>query len=412
MTEQTEGEVGRNWAGNVAYAATELRRPVTVPEVQELVAQSPWVKPLGSRHSFNDIADTRGVLIDVSALREPIRIDEQRRRVEVPGGIRYGELAQYLEPQGWALANLASLPHISVAGAVATATHGSGDDNPTLSAAVVEVDLVTGTGELLTLRRGHDQDFAGAVVSVGALGVVTRLVLDIEPTFSMRQDLYLGLRWADLMEHFDEVFAAGYSVSVNPDLALGDRSRIRVKSRATEAPDELVGAARVLSERKVPQGATDRTGAPGPWLDRLPHFQLGFTPSFGDEMQTEYLLPREHGAAALQALRPLAAELRPLLHSIEVRTMCADDLWLSSAYERATVGIHFTWRLIDQELVSQLLPRIEDALGPFEPRPHWGKLFARCNTELPRTAEFRRLRDRLDPERRFANSFTARVLGE
>lgn len=399
--------VGRNWAGNLEYGARTLHEPTTVEQVQEIVAASDRVRALGSRHSFNDIADTRGDLISLAKLSGAPEIDETRRTVTIPGGLRYGDLAGPLEHAGWALENLASLPHISVAGAIATATHGSGDDNPTLSSAVVAVELVTGDGSLFRADRTHE-DFAGVVVGVGALGVITALTLEVVPTFSLRQDLYLGASLDRIIEDFDEITSSGYSVSINPDWSSADRGRIRVKSRGVDAPDSLGGAARTVVTDPAP-GVTDATGKHGPWFDRLPHFRLAFTPSFGEELQSEYLVHRDHAAEALDALRPIAPHFAPAMHGVEIRTMRADDLWLSPAYGQDTVGIHFTWKL-EPERVEALIPLVEAALAPFSPRPHWGKLFGELRGDYPRMPDFLALRDSFDPRRVFANAYTDRVL--
>lgn len=397
---------GRNWAGNLTYSATVLHEPTTLEQVQEIVSRAPRVRALGSRHSFNDIADTSGELISLGRLDGDLVIDEDRRTVSLPGGLRYGDLAEPLESRGWALQNLASLPHISVAGAIATATHGSGDALPTLSSAVASMELVGADGSLARYERGHP-DFAGVAVAVGALGLVTRLELDLVPTFSMRQDLYVNACLDGIVRDFDQVTKAGYSVSINPDWASG-RARIRLKSLSDDAPDELAGGLRAIPPN-APPGVTDATGTRGPWFDRLPHFRLAFTPSFGEELQSEYLMDRRHAGAAIEALRAIAPQFEPAVHGVEIRTMCADDLWLSPAYAQDTVGIHFTWRLMPEHVVT-LLPAIEAALAPFAPRPHWGKLFGRLRGDYPRLPEFRALRDRIDPNRVFGNPFTERVL--
>lgn len=404
----------RNWAGNVTFRAARLHHPRTLDEVCDLVAGAPRVRALGTRHSFNDIADTGGDLIALDALDGLIDIDTERRLVRVPAGIRYGDLAVQLDSAGWALANLASLPHISVIGAVATATHGSGDANPTLSAAVAAVEIVDGTGTTRTVERG-EADFDGMVVGVGLLGVVTRLSLDIIPTFSLRQDIYRGLAWERLLGDFDTITSAGYSVSINPDWG-GDSSNVRVKSIATETVEDLHGAQRATADLPFAEGATDRSGVPGAWLDRLPHFRLGHTPSFGEELQSEYLMAREHAPAALEAVRSaVGADLTPaILHGTEIRTVARDALWLSGAYETDTVGLHFTWKL-EPEAVHALLPRIEEALAPFAPRPHWGKLFRMPAEEIrplfPKMPDFLDLRERFDPDRRFVNEWAERVFG-
>ena len=183
-----------NWAGNHVYRAARLEEPGSVAELQELVASHERVRALGSRHSFTDIADTDGVLVSLANLPDDVDISEPGRSVTVGGGVLYGHVAESLQQRGWAMANMASLPHISVAGAVATGTHGSGDRNGSLAAAVSAVEAVGPSGEIYRLQRG-DADFAGSVVALGALGIVTALTLDIEPSFDVRQDVFTDLPW-------------------------------------------------------------------------------------------------------------------------------------------------------------------------------------------------------------------------
>ena len=411
---------GDNWARNYSYGASALLRPRTVDQVREVVAASPRIRPLGSRHSFSDLADSAGVLLSLEALGAAIELDESARTVTVSGGARYGDFVTELHDRGWAVHNLASLPHISVAGAIATGTHGSGDGNGNLATAVVALELVTASGELVTLRRG-DPDFEGSVVSLGALGVVTRVTLAIEPTFQVRQDLYDGLPWAALLENFDAITGSAYSVSAFTDYAGDTIPTLWLKSRMdlAEPPLSLFGAGRAVAERHMlresaPQNITRQGGVPGPWSDRLAHFRLEFTPSNGDEFQSEYLLPRTNAVEALQALRGFGERVAPLLLTSEIRTMAADDLWLSGAYGRDTVGIHFTWRPLP-ELVHPVLADIEALLLPLGARPHWGKVFLAGADAIsplyPRLPEFRALVERLDPERKFGNAFLERTLG-
>lgn len=405
------GDVRHNWAGNQTYSAQTVAYPRSVDELCAVVAGAERVRAFGTGHSFNDIADTTDTAIGLSRLRGEVIVDAASRSVSVPAGLRYGDLNDQLDDAGWGLANLASLPHVSVAGAVATGTHGSGDGNVTLSAAVREVELVTADGSVRTFRRGQP-GFDGVVVSLGALGVVSRVGLDIEPSFTLRQDLYAGLSWSRFAADFDAILGAGYSVSVFLDWRDDSASSVVVKSRAPDAPDERLDARRVTDSGQR-TAWTDRSGTMGPWHLRLPHFRLEHGPSHGAELQTEYLVSREHAVDALAALRSIGHQLMPALHGTEVRTMAADKLWLSPAYGRDTVGIHFTWKL-QPETVSSLLPLIEERLAPFGARPHWGKLFAMGAADIgplyPRFDDFLALRDELDPDRKFDNVFTRRVL--
>lgn len=407
-----------NWSGNLAYSAARFLAPRSVAELQEAIGGATAVKARGSRHSFTDIADTTGLAVDTGALPAPFEVAADRSSVRIGGGARYGEVAAALAADGLALANLASLPHISVAGAVATGTHGSGVRNRSLSAAVRGIELVDGRGELRSLARGRDPDFDGAVVNLGALGVVTALELDVEPAYSVRQTVYEDLRWEVLDEHFDEVVGAGYSVSLFTDWASPTVAQVWVKQRTDEeaAPAELFGARRAVRDRHpLPElGAENCTlqlGVPGPWHERLPHFRLEFVPSAGEELQSEYLIPREHALAAFAALRALGPAIAPRLFVSEIRTVAADDLWLSPAYGRDSVALHFTWHL-DPKGVGTLLPEVERVLAPFDPRPHWGKVFdaTQVGGRYPRAAEFLDLRGRLDPHGLFLNSFLRRTL--
>jgi xylitol oxidase len=416
----TTTDVGSNWAGNYSYRAGALLRPTTVEELADLIRRGTPLRALGSRHSFTDIADTTGDLVSLENFDAAIEINADAQSVSASAGIRYGDLAEALQAEGWALHNLASLPHISVAGAVATATHGSGDSNGNLATAVRAIDFIDGTGTEVHLERG-DSDFDGAVVSLGALGIVTRITLDIQPTFDIRQDVYTGLNWDILLANFDAVTSSAYSVSVFTNW-LGDTlSSTWLKSQVdvAEPPLSLFGATRESVDlHPLPdQPSTNTTvqgGIPGPWSDRLAHFKLGYTPSNGDELQSEFLVPREHVVEALTALREIGEKIAPLLLITEVRTMAADSFWLSGASGRETVGIHFTWKMLPAE-VAALLPEIEARLLPLGARPHWGKVFTATAAEIaplyPRLDEFRALVRKYDPNRIFGNDFLARTLG-
>ena len=406
-----------NWAGSHTYRAPGWAAPRSVEEVQEVVAGAGRVRVLGSRHSFTDLTDTDGTLLSLHRLPRRIEVDHQARTVTVDGGIRYGDLVGPLHDAGWALASLASLPHISVAGAVATGTHGSGDRVGSLAAAVSALDLVGPDGELHTLRRG-DPDFPGAVVGLGALGVVTAVTLDVVPTYDLRQDVVTGLSWETLDTAYDSITAAGDSVSIFTRWGDGV-DQVWVKSRRLDQPPRLPGGTPATETlhmlRDAPaEAVTAQLGVPGPWHERLPHFRLEFTPSRGAELQSEYLLPRTAAREAFAAVRPLGPRLDPVLQVCEIRSIAADDLWLSGSEGRDTVALHFTW-VLDTEGVYAVLPALEEALLPLGGRPHWGKCFVAQAAELaplyPRWGDFRALRDRRDPDRVFGNAFLDRVLG-
>jgi xylitol oxidase len=410
-----------NWAGNYTYRAQSVERPDTVERLQELVANSESVRALGSRHSFNSIADTRGTLVSLQGIDAEITIDRASRTVTLSGGTKYGTLAEELSQQGFALHNLASLPHISVAGAISTATHGSGDGNGNLATAVCGLEIVTGTGELVTLSRESTPDFSGIVVGLGALGIIARVTLDIQPNFSVRQDVFEDLPWSEVLAHFDSVMAAAYSVSLFTDWSGETVQQAWLKSRVTgevAARSEFFGGTPALQARHpLPLlsglNCTQQMGIVGPWHDRLAHFRLAFTPSSGAELQSEYVVAREHAVAAMEAMRDLTDSITPLLLVSEIRTIAADDLWLSPNYGRAGIGLHFTWKP-EQDAVEKVLLLIEAALAPFQARPHWGKLFELRTAELaalyPKLPDFTALAERMDPDRKFRNDFLERTV--
>jgi xylitol oxidase len=413
---------GKNWAGNYTYGARKLHRPSRIEQVQEIIANAPCMRVLGSRHSFNDIADS-SELITLEAMPMDVVVDHAADTISFNAALKYGELVQTLNEEGVALHNLASLPHISVAGAVATATHGSGETNGNLATAVVGLELVTSGGEIIEISRG-EPDFDGLVVGLGALGAVTRITMDVEPAYEVRQRVFEGLSWEALFEHFDEIISCGYSVSIFT--RWGETiDQVWVKSRVTDEPEQvendLFGAAAAAVDRHPILGldassCTPQLGRAGSWADRLPHFRMGFTPSSGEELQSEYLFPRRYAVEAIEAVRTLADEIRPILQVSEIRTVAADRLWMSMNYGQDTVGIHFTWKP-EREAVEDMLVQLEIALVPYEARPHWGKLFNANAEEIAplyeRMPDFVRLVERLDPRGAFRNSWLkARVLGE
>jgi len=408
-----------NWAGNYTYSAARLHRPETVEQVQELVIHCRKLKVLGARHSFNGIADSPEALISLEHFDQVAALDRARRTVTVEAGVRYGPLCRHLNREGYALHNLASLPHISVAGACATATHGSGDRNGNLATAVSAMEIVTADGEVVVLsREGHGEQFQGAVVGLGGLGVVTKLTLDILPAFDMRQDVYENLPLAQLEDHFDDVVSSAYSVSLFTDWRSARFNQVWFKRRVTdgapvELEPELFGATLATSQRHPIAGlsaanCTEQLGIRGPWHERLPHFRLDYTPSSGEELQTEYFVPRQHAFAAFRAIERLREHVAPLLQISEVRTIAADNLWMSPCYKQACVSIHFTWKK-NWPAVRALLPVIEEQLAPLNARPHWGKLFtmppARLQSLYERLPDFRQLLRSYDPQGKFRNAF-------
>lgn len=411
-----------NWAGNITYGAGELHRPASVDEVAALVAASTRVRVLGSGHSFNEIAEPGpdGVLLSIAALPPLVDVDGAARRVRVSGGTRYAELAHAVHTHGLALPNMASLPHISVAGSVATGTHGSGVGNGSLASAVREVELVTADGSVVRIGR-DDPRFGGAVTSLGALGVVTALTLDLEPAFEVEQHVFTELPLAGLdTAAFEAVMSAAYSVSLFTDWRAPGFRQVWLKRRTDQPLPEIAGAAPATEKLHPVPGmpavnCTEQFGVPGPWHERLPHFRAEFTPSSGAELQSEYLLPRGRALEALHAVDAIRGTVAPVLQTCEVRTVAADEQWLSPSYGRDTVALHFTW-IEDTAAVLPVVRRLEAALDDFAPRPHWGKVFTTpagvLRDRYPRLDDFRALARELDPKGTFANAFVRDVLGE
>jgi xylitol oxidase len=415
-----------NWAGNYRYGTERMTSASSLAQVQEFVRKHERFKVLGTRHCFNGIADSADNFLSLRDMKQVVELDRAARRVTVESGMSYGQLCPYLDQQGFALHNLASLPHISIAGACATATHGSGPKNGNLSTAVSALEIVTAGGDVLSIARNKDLSMLqAAVVNLGAIGVVTKVTLDLLPAFTMRQDVYLDLPMAQVREHFEDIVSAGYSVSLFTDWQKGRINEVWVKRRveqdATLTTSKDFYGARPATVNVHPivelsaENCTEQMGVPGPWYERLPHFRMGFIPSSGKELQSEYFVPRRNAVEAIVAVERLRDHVSPHLMITELRTIEADELWMSPCYERPSLAIHFTWKQ-DWPSVSKVLPMIEQALAPFDVRPHWGKLFtipsAQLQQRYEKCAEFKRFVAQYDPHGKFRNEFlTANLYG-
>jgi len=418
LSAEEQNAVRKNWAGNYTYKAGHLYVPQNIGEVQKVVKNCDKLKALGARHSFNSIADSTRNQISLKHL-DSMELDPKSHTVTVGAGVTYGQMAPYLDSHGYAVHNLASLPHVSAAGATATATHGSGSRNGNLSTAVSGLEIVKADGEIVTLSRARDgEKFHGAVVHLGGLGVVTKVTLDVQPTFTMAQAVYENLSFSHLEKHLDEIFASGYSVSLFTDWQNHQATQVWVKRRLTKgAParfDPEFFGAKLATRNLHPvtghsaESCTEQMGVPGPWYERLPHFRMNFTPSSGDELQSEFFVPREKGYEAILAVEKLRDQVTPHLLVSELRTIDADDLWISPCYRRPSMTIHFTWKP-EWPAVRNLLTLIEERLAPFDVKPHWAKLFtvppARLNALYPKMPAYRELLRQYDPQGKFRNEF-------
>ena len=413
------GDKLKNWAGNVEYGTDRLYAAGSLEEVRKFVRAQRRLKVLGTRHCFNRIADSNQTFLSLRPMDKVLALDPQARTVTIPAGMSYGQLCPYLHEHGFALQNLASLPHISVAGACSTATHGSGEKNGNLATAVSALELITASGEVVNLSRQQEgEGFLGAVVGLGALGVITKITLDLQPTYMMKQYVYENLPLSEMKEHFNAIEASAYSVSLFTDWQKQRINEVWIKSRveagqAFEAAPEFYGAK--LATRNLhpiadlsAENCTEQMGVPGPWYERLPHFRMGFTPSAGNELQSEYFVPRQHAVEAILAVEGLRDQVGPHLLISEIRAIAADDFWMSPCRKQACVTIHFTWKP-DWPAVRALLPVIERELAPFQARPHWGKLFTmppqRLRAIYEKLPDFVELSRKYDPQGKFRNDF-------
>src|SRR5258705_614444 len=409
----------KNWAGNVDYSTENLYSATSINQVQEFVKKQNRLKVLGTRHCFNKIADSTDYLLSLKEMDQVIALDPQALTVTVAAGVTYGKLCPYLHAKGYALHNLASLPHISVAGACSTATHGSGEKNGNLATAVSALEFVTAAGGAVKLSREKDgETFIGSVVGLGALRVITNLTLYVQPTFLMLQYVYENLPLRQMQDHFDAIESSAYSVSLFTDWQKQRINEVWLKSRVEPAQEfhatpEFFGAK--LATRNLhpiaelsAENCTEQMGVPGPWYERLPHFRMGFTPSAGKELQSEYFVPRQHAMEAILAVERLRDQVGPHLLISEIRAIAADDLWMSPCYHQPCVSIHFTWKQ-DWPAVRKLLPVIEKELAPFKARPHWGKVFTTSPAELKsiyqKLPDFIQLSKKYHAQGKFRNEF-------
>jgi xylitol oxidase len=412
-----------NWAGNIEFSTSKVFQPKGVEDLTAFIKKSGKIKAQGTRHCFNRIADSKNQLISMSNFNKILFLDKEKSTVKVEAGIKYGDLASYLHKEGYALHNLASLPHISVAGSIATATHGSGVGNGNLATQVEAIEFINAKGQLISLSKIDGDEFFAAVVGLGALGVATSITLRIQPTFDVAQHVFEFLPVEELKNHFEEIMSAGYSVSLFTDWQQDAVNEVWVKSVVSEGKVKEMpavffgGKAATVNMHPIAsissENCTEQMGVPGPWHERLPHFKMGFTPSSGKELQSEYFVPFENGFEAYQAIAALGKDIGPHLFISEIRSIAADDLWMSMAHKRKSISLHFTWKQ-EQQAVEALMPKIEKALEPFSPRPHWGKLFTVPSSVLakayPQSGAFKEFAQKHDPEGKFRNEFLDQVI--
>ncbi|MEO5564353.1 MAG: FAD-binding protein [Chitinophagaceae bacterium] len=413
-----------NWAGNLSYSTDNLFNPQTISELQDIIKKNKKITALGSKHSFNAIADSTDNQVSTSGLNKVISLDKEKNTITIEAGIKYGEFCTHLDTNGYALHNLASLPHISVAGACATSTHGSGIKNGSLATGISAIEFINGEGEIVSLSKEKNGDeFAGAIVGLGAIGIITKMTLALQPAFKMKQWVFQNMPMSELEKNFEEIMSAGYSVSLFTDWKNKNINQVWIKAIADETMNTLTEfhGAKLATRNMHPledlsaENCTDQMGVAGPWYERMPHFKMGFTPSSGKELQSEYFIPFENAYEGMMAIEKLNEKVSPHLFISEIRAIAADDLWMSPFYKRTCVAFHFTWKQ-EWEDVQKLLPLIEEALAPFNPRPHWGKLFSMkpnvLQSRIERLNDFKSLATKYDPNGKFRNEFISNYVFE
>jgi xylitol oxidase len=412
----------QNWAGNLTYSTGNVFYPKTVSEVQKLVKKLERIRGLGTRHCFNTIADSKYNLISSNRMNNILSLNTENNTVTVEGGIKYGELSPWLDKKGFALHNLASLPHISVAGSISTATHGSGVKNGNLSTAVRGLEIVIADGSVVKLSKEKDgENFNGVVVGLGALGIITSVTLAVQPTYQVFQRVFLKMPLAELKDNFTVIVSSGYSVSLFTDWQSEFINEVWLKEITDpnmhyRVMDEFYGAKAATKDLHPiieisAENCTPQMGVSGPWYERLPHFKMGFTPSSGKELQSEYFIPKQYAVEAIMAIQGLGKQIGPHLFITEIRTIAADSFWMSPCRNQDSVAIHFTWKQ-EWDAVSKLLPLIEKELAPFKARPHWGKVFTMSplvlDSRYEKLDDFKKLTAFYDPKGKFRNDFLNR----
>jgi xylitol oxidase len=402
-----------NWSSNVNFQEQEYLEPTNLDDLQDIVASQKFVRARGSAHSFNSIADSNNTIVSLEKMPQTIEIDEVKQNVKVSSFLKYGELVPTLHARGWALSNLASLPHISIAGSVSTATHGSGIFNKNLAAQVAAVEFIDSTGSIRHLSEGS-REYEAFVVGLGLTGIITNYWLKIEPSFNVKQIIYENVSDIELEKSFDEIMGTAYSVSFFTRWDSSNQGNLWCKFKENQYIPDIVSGAHQATKKlhPIPEvdpvAATEQFGVTGPWLERLAHFKLDFTPSVGDEIQSEFFVDRENAPAVIQKLRELSPKFRDMLWISELRTIAADNFWMSTASARDSVGFHFTWKKSNFD--PKVVKEIEENLVQFDYRPHWGKVFYAESRYLrsvyPKYSDFVEAVNLIDPNKKFSNQFT------
>ncbi|MET0144411.1 MAG: D-arabinono-1,4-lactone oxidase [Ilumatobacteraceae bacterium] len=424
-----------NWARNQRWSPARTIDARSTDDVVEAVIRADGlpVKALGAGHSFTPAASTDGVQVSIDAMDRVLEIDRASRRVRVQAGIRIHQLSEALAGAGLAMPNLGDIDRQSIAGAIATATHGTGLGLGGLATTVVGMELVTGRGEVVEIDETSSPDLLRiARVALGALGIVTEVTLQCVDAFALHARETIEVL-DDLLDGFAEHAAAVDHFELYWMPGGGDQCQVKRNCRTDEPVRPQHRLAYVKDKwlaENVAFGAACRVGrripSAVPRIARLISSAAGerdlvdrsdkvfCSPRHVRFVEMEYGIPIEHVAEAVRRVRALTTTLEhPVLFPIEVRVSAADDIALSTGFGRTSgwIAVHQYRNTHHVDYFRGVEAIMDDYAG----RPHWGKVhYQRASTLAPRYpqwAEFQAVRDRLDPERTFANRYLERVLG-
>jgi L-gulonolactone oxidase len=421
----------RNYGGNVRFSPRRRIAPRSVDELARIVKDARHLRAVGAAHSWSPAIVTDDTLVSLDRMRGVIELDRAAMQVTVQGGMHLYELNAYLEREGLALRSLGSIDRQSVAGVIATGTHGSGRDFPCISAQVAKLQLIDGTGRQVTLERGQPE-FAGAVVGLGALGIVHAVTFDVVESFRLH-DVTGLVDFADAIENIDEIVASAdhvklwwfvpsrkaiayrYTRTSEPANDTWLRRFLKDRLLSVAAYRSLLVVGHLSGRRLIPRINRFLTGEAGRGLDRITPSYIGFlTPSPPVHAEAEW-------AFDVKDAKPLLREYRRLLpdggHSYnfiqELRFSKADELWLSPAYQRDSLWLSLY--NIDRKNWPAQLAKFEAFARANGGRPHWGKEATFDRTYLrgqyARLDEFAALAARFDPERKFRNRWLDEIFG-
>uniref|UniRef100_A0A915D0Y3 FAD-binding PCMH-type domain-containing protein n=1 Tax=Ditylenchus dipsaci TaxID=166011 RepID=A0A915D0Y3_9BILA len=412
-----------NWGGNFNFSTQDIKYPTTTAGVQQLVKECKGkIRPVGTRHSFSEIANTNDTLICLVHMNLILSVDPSVPSVTVQAGITYTDLIPFLQSIGLAIPMMASLGEISIAGAINTAVHGSGAGIGNLATQVLGLQMVLADGSVVQYSKGqNDTELAAATVGLGALGIVTQVTLQAQPTYNLAINVFENMDMSVLDTQLYNITHSGYAINMwstfgTPGVLDQVWITTKVDSNGVNAygnVSQLYGAPAATAQSSPiaalpPTYVVPQMGIVGPYYERLTDYDLGLSGQEGQQTQSEYYVDFDDFVPALKALQTLSAEINAVVYVALFRITEKDELWMSPQYKKTTMAIHFSWQpKLDQ--VMALLPKIEAALAPFNPIPHWGKLYTLKPEQylplLPKYPEWREQVELHDPTHKFRNKW-------